>query len=132
MVRRFDEPLLGCPRVGERSALEAEQLRLEERLGDRGAVDVDERTDRPPPDRCRSPATSPFPVPVSPRMRIGREPARRRSAPAAVSALSAKSMRRASTDELRRAEGEWSFPRALPHLGGDQSEATKIARFRRF
>ena len=42
VMGRFDQSLLGGPGVGERSALEAEELRLQERVGNRGAVDVDE------------------------------------------------------------------------------------------
>src|SRR4030095_7577822 len=41
-VRGLEEPGLGAPRVGEGTALEAKQLSLEQRLGDRRAVDVDE------------------------------------------------------------------------------------------
>src|SRR5262249_27127247 len=43
MVRGLEEPRLGAARVRERSALVAEQLGLEESLGDGGAVDVHER-----------------------------------------------------------------------------------------
>ena len=43
----WEEARLGLPRIGEGPALEAEQLRLEQGLGDRGAVDLDERAGRP-------------------------------------------------------------------------------------
>ncbi len=43
-VRGLEEAGLGAPRVGEGAALEPEHLRLEEGFGNRGAVDVDERT----------------------------------------------------------------------------------------
>jgi hypothetical protein len=42
-VRGLKEAGLGVARVGEGAALEAEQLGLQEGLGNRGAVDVDER-----------------------------------------------------------------------------------------
>ncbi len=41
-VRGLEEAGLGAPGVGKGAALEAEHLRLEEGLGDRGAVDVHE------------------------------------------------------------------------------------------
>src|SRR2546428_193373 len=41
LMRGLDQPSLGNPRVGEGSTLEPEQLRLEQCLGNRGAVDVD-------------------------------------------------------------------------------------------
>ena len=46
-VRRLEEPRLGVPGVRECPPLEPEQFRLEERLGDGGAVDVDERARGP-------------------------------------------------------------------------------------
>ena len=42
-VRGLDEPGLGDARVREGAALVTEELGLEQRLGNRGAVDVDER-----------------------------------------------------------------------------------------
>ena len=65
-VGGLEEPRLGLARVRERAALEAEQLRLEQGLGDRGAVDVDERPAGRGPARWIARATSPLPVPVSP------------------------------------------------------------------
>src|SRR5262249_22644908 len=47
LVRRLEEARLGLLRIGERAALEAEELRLHERLGDRRAIDVDERSGAP-------------------------------------------------------------------------------------
>src|SRR5207302_5949390 len=44
-VRRLEEPRLGAPRVGERSACEPEHLGFEQRLGNRRAVHIDERTE---------------------------------------------------------------------------------------
>jgi hypothetical protein len=41
-VRGLEEPRLGASSVGEGSALEAEELRLQEGFGNRGAVYVDE------------------------------------------------------------------------------------------
>ena len=46
-VGRLEEPRLGLAGVGEGAALEAEQLGLEQRLGDGRAVDVHERAARP-------------------------------------------------------------------------------------
>jgi len=43
---RLEQTGLALPRVGERAAVEAEQLRLQQGLGDRRAVDVDERAAR--------------------------------------------------------------------------------------
>ena len=43
----WKRPGLGLARVGEGAPLEAEQLGLEQGLGDRGAVDLDERPRRP-------------------------------------------------------------------------------------
>src|SRR2546428_397365 len=40
-VRGLEEAGLGVARISERPSLVAEQLRLEQRLGNRGAVDVD-------------------------------------------------------------------------------------------
>ena len=71
VMGRFDQSLLGGPGVGERSALETEELRLQEGVGDRGAVDIDEGPAPRRPLRWSRPATNPFPVPVSPRSRIG-------------------------------------------------------------
>ena len=45
-MRRLKQAGLGPPRIGERSALEAEHLGFEQGFGDRRAVDVDERTVR--------------------------------------------------------------------------------------
>ena len=42
-MRRLEQAGFGLTRVGEGSALEAEELGLEEGLGNRGAVDLDER-----------------------------------------------------------------------------------------
>ena len=42
MVRGLEESSLRAGRVGERPPLEAEQLRFEQRRGDRRAVDLDE------------------------------------------------------------------------------------------
>src|ERR1051326_6758220 len=41
-VRRLEQPDLLLPRIGERAALVAEQLALEERIWERGARDVHE------------------------------------------------------------------------------------------
>ncbi len=46
-IRGLEETRLGLHRAGERSALEAEQLGLQQRLGDGGAVQVYERPCRP-------------------------------------------------------------------------------------
>src|SRR5262249_56279064 len=43
-VGGLEETGLGLTGVGERAALETEELGLQQRLGDRGAVHVDERT----------------------------------------------------------------------------------------
>src|SRR6185295_12438880 len=43
----LEEPDLGAAGVGERAPLVAEQLALEQRLGDRRAVEVDERPPGP-------------------------------------------------------------------------------------
>ena len=45
-VGRLEETGLGLTRIGEGPALEAEQLGLEEGVGNRGAVDLDERSRR--------------------------------------------------------------------------------------
>jgi hypothetical protein len=42
-ARRLEQTGLGLPRIGEGSALEAEELGFQECVGDRAAVDVDER-----------------------------------------------------------------------------------------
>jgi len=55
-VHGLEEPRLRRARVGERALLEAEQLGLEQRLGNRDAVDGDERSGRtraPAMDRVR-------------------------------------------------------------------------------
>ena len=49
-VRELEQPRLGSLGIGERAALEAEQLSLEEPVGDRRAVDVHERAVRARPD----------------------------------------------------------------------------------
>ncbi len=46
-ARLLDTPRLGGHRAGERAALVAEQLRLEQRIGQRRAVDRDERPAAP-------------------------------------------------------------------------------------
>ena len=46
-VRRLEEPGLPLPRIGEGPRLHPEQLRLEQRPGDRRAIDRDERTATP-------------------------------------------------------------------------------------
>ena len=43
-VRGLEQPGLRLPCIGERPSLESEHLRFEKRLGDGGAVHVDERT----------------------------------------------------------------------------------------
>jgi hypothetical protein len=43
-VRRLEQSHLGLTGIGERTALEAEELGLQQRLGNRAAVDVHERT----------------------------------------------------------------------------------------
>src|SRR5262245_2991396 len=48
-MRGLDEPGLGAARVGEGPALVAEELGLEQGLGNGGAVDVDERAGAPRP-----------------------------------------------------------------------------------
>src|SRR5262249_24447355 len=50
VMRGLEEPRLGLAGVGEGAPLEAEQLRLQEALRDRSAVDVDERAGTPGPD----------------------------------------------------------------------------------
>jgi hypothetical protein len=46
-VRRLEQSGLGLAGIGERAALEAEELGLQQRLGNRAAVDVHERTGGP-------------------------------------------------------------------------------------
>jgi hypothetical protein len=46
-VSRLEKAGLGLARVGERAPLEAEQFRLEQRLGNGGAVHLHERPRRP-------------------------------------------------------------------------------------
>src|SRR5207247_4586178 len=47
-VGQLEPPLLGLDRAAERAALVAEQLALDQVPGDRGAVDLDERSGRAP------------------------------------------------------------------------------------
>ena len=47
MARRLEQPGLAVARVGECAPLVPEQLRFQEGLGDRRAVDVDERAGAP-------------------------------------------------------------------------------------
>ena len=65
-------PLRVLDRAGERAPLVAEELALDQALGQRGAV---ERRRRVPeglgPSRCRSRATSSLPVPLSPMISTG-------------------------------------------------------------
>ena len=130
VMGRFDQSLLGGPGVGERSALETEELRLQEGVGDRGAVDIDERagaaSSAPVEDR---PATNPFPVPVSPRSRIGGGGApssairaRRRICPRSASSAALWPMSSASG---RRAV---ISPRPLPHRRGAAQNRRRAAR----
>ena len=70
--RDLERPACVAIGAGERAALVAEQLALEQRLGQRRAVDGDER----PLRRAATPrgpraATSSLPVPVSPWMSTG-------------------------------------------------------------
>src|SRR5581483_9425120 len=47
-ARRLEEPALALGRAGEGALLEAEELALEERLGERAAVEREERPRSPP------------------------------------------------------------------------------------
>ena len=91
-VRDLEEALLRRDRAGERAALVAEQLRLEQLLRQPGAVQIDERL-LPRAGRCRaaSRASTPLPVPVSPWIRTGRsvgdDPAARPPRAARIAAL---------------------------------------------
>jgi hypothetical protein len=57
---RLEKARLGALGVGERSRLETEQLRLQHRLGNRGAVHVDERPRRPRPAVVHDPSDEPL------------------------------------------------------------------------
>ena len=71
-VGRLEAAVAALDRAGERAALVAEQLGLEQRLGERGAVDRDERLARARELRsCSVRATSSLPVPLSPVISTG-------------------------------------------------------------
>src|SRR5207245_5396860 len=112
LMRGLDQPSLGNPRVGEGSTLEPEQLRLEQCLGNRGAVDVDERPGGPSSSGGGVPRRVPFPC------RSRRATARTASGhapsfePAAASAFSGCRAQR-YVRSARRAQGEWSFAPAF-------------------
>jgi hypothetical protein len=60
-VRRLQEPGLGVPGVRERPALEPEELRLEQGLGNGRAVHVHERPGGPRPRAVEDPRQEPLP-----------------------------------------------------------------------
>lgn len=68
---RLDEARLGLARIGERPTLKPEQLGLDQGLADRGAVDLHQRPCCPGARPVKARARSPFPVPVSPWIRMG-------------------------------------------------------------
>ena len=71
-VGRLEAAVAALDRAGERAALVAEQLRLEQRLRERRAVDGDERLARARVLRsCSVRATSSLPVPLSPVISTG-------------------------------------------------------------
>ena len=67
-LRAIEPPLLAPDGAGEGAALVAEELRLEQRLGERGAVDLDEGLAARSEFAWMACATSSLPVPDSPRM----------------------------------------------------------------
>ena len=60
-MRCLEEARLGLARVGERAPLEAEELRLQQGPGNRGAVDVNERPRRAGPPAVDGPGQEPLP-----------------------------------------------------------------------
>ena len=71
-VGGLEQPSLRLAGVREGAPLEPEHLRLEQGLGNRRAVDVDEGSRRlAGPARWSARATSPLPLPVSPWIRTG-------------------------------------------------------------
>ena len=66
VMGRFDQSLLGGPGVGERSALETEELRLQEGVGNRCAVDIDERAGAASSAPVEQTGHQPFPRPRFP------------------------------------------------------------------
>ena len=94
MVGELELAGLVLDRAGERAALEAEQLRLEQLGRQRRAVDLDERLVAPrATPRGRARATSSLPVPLSPRM-------------STVTSVSATRSMSSRTSAIRRAAAE--------------------------
>ena len=74
-VRRLEEARLGLAGIGEGPPLEAEQLRFEERLGDCGAVQLDERSRCPGARPVEGPGKQSLPRPGLALDQDGRQPA---------------------------------------------------------
>jgi hypothetical protein len=81
-VRHLREPGLGVPGVGERPALEPEQLRLEQGLGNGRAVHVHERPGGPRPRAVEDPCQKPLPRPRLAQDQDRRRPSRSPTLPA--------------------------------------------------
>ena len=116
-MRELKEPGLGLARIREGPALVAEQLRFEEGVGNRRAVDVDERAASPrggPPVRRASARRRPLPVPVSPRRRIG---GGRRAVAARFKMCSSCSRSRRSTGAVADDLGQVAHGADYPTIG---------------
>ena len=129
VMGRFDQSLLGGPGVGEGSRARTEELRLQEGVGDRGAVDIDERFRRRVPLRCssRRRTLSPSPFPRGGGSGGGGDPSRRSAARRRTCPRSASS---AALWPMSSASGRRAVisPRPLPHRRGAAQNRRRAAR----
>ncbi len=132
-VGRLEEPRLGLPGVRERAPLESEQLRLEQRLRDGGAVDVDERARGPRAGPVNRPRQQALPGPGLPEDQDRRQAPRAPGLSLEQAAHLRPDRRHAGTLTEQVADG-WHDPnpiatprcRILPENAADSREVSRI------